>query len=544
MRTRGARVRVQQVLIRSGELMDKVLLVKPFQESVCPGMSPPLGILYLASTLRQGLGERVAVEALDARLYSLRPDEVAHAARDADIIGISAENLEARVTKEIARLVKRLDPRKRVVVGGPYAHHRCEEILQECPDIDWAFDGESDRTFPEAVRRYLEGESFDDVLGMYHRRGGEIMPPAGTDSIKDLDALPFPAWDLVDFDGYEHADSMSNWRKHRRYGSLFTSRGCPYKCAYCHDIFGKRFRFRSAENVLQEIYLLVDTYGVKEFQIVDDIFNLHKPRLTAIFTALEERYGAGKIGFTFPNGLRADILTEDVVKTLRRGGTYSLSLAIETVTPRLQTLIQKDLDLPKTKHFIDLCYREGIMVRGFFMLGFPTESVKELLSTVWFALRSHLTFATFFTVIPQPATPMYDLAKSENAEALARTNQDEYYKGQSWYETATGFPVRRLVSGALFAFYLGAPLRLLRIIANVPLWNVKFIFQLAMNIIVLRRGLSSPGRARLRRFRPELELPEPGDSARRRRVLRWPWRRPVVSWAFRRTAPSAPPAAG
>ena len=514
--------------------MVKVLLVKPFQPSVCPGMSPPLGILYLASNLRQTLGDRISVEVLDARLYSLRADEVAHAARDADIVGLSAENLEAAVTKEIARLVKRLDPAKRVVVGGPYAHYRSEEILRECPDVDWAFDGESDRTFPEAIRRYLDGEGFDGVLGMYHRRGGDIIGPPGTDTIKDLDALPFPAWDLVDFDAYDDAESMNNWRMHRRYDSLFTSRGCPYKCSYCHDIFGKRFRFRSAENVLQEIYLLVDQYGVQEFQIVDDIFNLHKPRLTAIFAALEQRYGAGKLRFVFPNGLRGDILTEEVVKTLSRGGTYALSLAIETVTPRLQTLIQKDLDIPKVKRFIDLCYREGILVRGFFMLGFPTESVKELLATVWFALRSHLTLATFFMVIPQPATPMYDLAKAENAEALGRMSQDEYYKGESWYELATGFPVRRLASAALFVFYFFAPMRLFRMATGIPLWNLRHILQLSLNVIILRRGFTSPGRERLRRFRPDLELPEPGAPDGRvpePAVPRW---RGVFTSAFRR----------
>jgi anaerobic magnesium-protoporphyrin IX monomethyl ester cyclase len=503
--------------------MAKVLLVKPFQTSVCVGNSPPLGILYLASNLRQTLGERISVEALDARIYSLRADEVAHAARDADIIGLSAENLEATVTKEIARLVKRLDPAKRVVVGGPYAHYRCEEILRECPDVDWAFDGESDRTFSEAVRRYLDGESFNGVLGMYYRRDGEIMRPPGTDTIKDLDALPFPAWDLVNFEAYSQAEGMNDWRKRRRYASLFTSRGCPYKCAYCHDIFGKRFRFRSAENVLQEIYLLVDRYGIEEFQIVDDIFNLHKPRLTAIFAALEQRYGAGKLGFVFPNGLRGDILTEDVVKTLRRGGTYALSLAIETVTPRLQTLIQKDLDIPKVKRFIDMCYREGILVRGFFMLGFPTESARELLSTVWFALRSHLTFASFFTVIPQPATPMYGLAQKANAEALGRVTQD-YYDGQSWYELATGFPVRRLVSAAFFVFYLCAPMRLFRIATGIPLWNLKHLIRQAMSVIFLKRGFTSPGRERLRRFRPDLELPEPGapdGRAPEARSLRW-----------------------
>ncbi len=488
--------------------MAKVFLVKPYQPAVCTGMSPPLGILYLAGNLRRQLGDRVTVEALDARLYSLTPREVAHAARDADIVGISAENLEGRVTREIAELIKRNDPTKVVVVGGPYAHHRCAEVLEGCPDVDWAFDGESDRVFPEAVRRHLDGEDFDGILGMYHRRDGRIAEPAGSDTIKDLDALPFPAWDLVDFEAYEHAEAMNVWRKRRRYASLFTSRGCPYKCAYCHDIFGKRFRFRSADNVLQEIYHLVDTYGVEEFQIVDDIFNLHKPRLKAIFAALEERYGVGKLHFIFPNGLRADILTDDVVKTLKRGGTYALSLAIETVTPRLQTLIEKDLDIPKTKRFIDLCYQEGILARGFFMLGFPTETRKELLSTIGFALRSHLTFATFFNVVPQPETPMYDLAKSADAKALARVDQEDYYAGRSWYELATGFPVRRVASLAFLVFYLLAPGRLFRMMRTIPLWNARHVLRQFLGIAILGRDVGNPGRRRLRRFRPELELPE------------------------------------
>ncbi|MFN8641328.1 MAG: radical SAM protein [Candidatus Binatia bacterium] len=486
--------------------MPKILLVKPYQPTGCTAMSPPLGILYLASNLRQALGERIRVEALDARLYSLRPDEIAHAARDADILGLSAENSEAIAVKEIARLVKRAAPDTLVVVGGPYAHNRCEEVLEACPDVDWAFDGESDRVFPEAVRRHLDGEDLDGILGMYYRRDGQVRRPAGTDTIADLDALPFPAWDLVDFDAYEQAEAMSTWRMRRRYGSLFTSRGCPYKCAYCHDIFGKRFRFRSAENVLQEIYLLVDQYGIEEFQIVDDIFNLHKPRLRKIFAALEERYGVGKLHFDFPNGLRGDILTEDVVKTLRRGGAYAVSLAIETVTPRLQTLIQKNLDVPKVDRFIDLCHQEGILTRGFFMLGFPTETRKELLSTIWFALRSQLTFATFFTVVPQPETPLYDLAKQQNAAALAEVNHDDYYVNRPWYELATGISIRRLSSLAYIAFYLLSPTRLWRMLTRIPLWNLEQMLRQFLGIAILRRSVLNPGRRRLRRFRPELEL--------------------------------------
>jgi anaerobic magnesium-protoporphyrin IX monomethyl ester cyclase len=469
--------------------MTRVLLVKPYQPSVCTARCPPLGILYLASELREALGSRLSIEALDARLYGMSPEQVACVAADADIVGISAENLEARATHEIARLLKAIDPQKRVVIGGPYAHYRALEVMEAGPEVDWVFDGEADRAFPEAVRRHLDGEPFDGLAGMYFRRGTEVVEPPGLDTIADLDALPFPAWDLADLDAYENHESFTVWRGRRRYATLFTSRGCPYKCAYCHDIFGKKFRWRSAENVVDEIRLLKDTYGVEEFQIIDDIFNLHKPRLRKIFAMLEERYEPGELAFCFPNGLRGDILKKDVIQTLKKGGTYSITVAVETVTDRLQKLIQKDLDVPKVGDFIRYAHEEGILVKAFFMLGFPTESRREMWNTFKFAWRSPLTFANFFSVIPQPATPLYELAKRENPEALAKVCQDDYLTGKSWYELAYGFPLRVALTLASGLFYLAAPWRVWRILRRIPLWNCTFMLN----------GLGGPLFSRVRR---------------------------------------------
>ena len=121
----------------------------------------------------------MSVEAIDARLYSLTPEEVCRMVRDADIVGLSAENLEARVTKEIATLVKRMDPTKIVAVGGPYAHYRAPEVLEGCPDVDWAFDGECDRVFPKPFVASPTA-SFDGILGMHYREDGEILRPLGS----------------------------------------------------------------------------------------------------------------------------------------------------------------------------------------------------------------------------------------------------------------------------------------------------------------------------------------------------------------------------
>ena len=123
--------------------------------------------------------------------------------------------------------------------------------------------------------------------------------------------------------------------KGNRYALLFTSRGCPYRCNYCHNIFGKRFLRQSPERVVKEIELLYETYGVTEFQIVDDVFNLDKRRLKTIMEEVHRRW-PGKIHFTFPNGLRGDILDEEVLDALKLGGTYAMAIAVETATPRLQ----------------------------------------------------------------------------------------------------------------------------------------------------------------------------------------------------------------
>lgn len=453
----------------------RVFLVKPYQPSPNFVVSPPIGLLSLISCLRERFGDQIEIRYVDAKVRRLAAPEFAADLAWADVVGISALNFEAKASVEIAGIAKALDSKKVTVLGGPYAHRRAPEILAAHPEIDWVFDGEAEYTFPEAIARLIEGRPFDGVKGMFFRApdSGALVVPLDNDFITDLDALPFPAWDLVDFDRYTRQPNMNGWMKGKRYGVLFTSRGCPYKCAYCHDIFTKKFRWQSPERVLAEIELLVTKYQVDEFQIVDDIFNLHKPRLKAIFAGVVERYGKGKLHFCFPNGLRGDILDREVVRSIKDGGGYQVTLAVETVTPRLQGFIQKELDIDKVAAFIRYCHEEGIVVKSFFMLGFPTETRKELWNTIRFAWNSKLLFASFFTVVPQPGTPLHALAKRENEAALAKLVDANYYDAKPWYTLAYNYPLGFATNIAYLGFYL-APSRLYRLLTNVPaatLWS-------------------------------------------------------------------------
>ena len=397
----------------------------------------------------------------------------------ADIVGVSSLNCEGSASKRLAALVKQHNPNILTVLGGPYAHKRAGEILLRS-SFDWVVNGPGDRVLAAAVRRYVNGKELGtDIPGISYRKSDtEVFVTETQDSIADLDQLPFPDWSHVDLDLYAKRVNMMAMLKGNRYALLFTSRGCPYRCNYCHSIFGKRFTHQSPERVVKEIELLYETYGVTEFQIVDDVFNLSKQRVKAIMEEVHRRW-PGKMHFTFPNGLRGDILDEEVLDALKLGGTYAMAIAIETATPRLQDLVGKHSDLDKTFKIIGQANKRGICVTGFFMLGFPTETVAELQATVAFALRSKLALAWFFSVIPQPETPMYALAAKENQQALTAVIRDDeegklayhHALAASWYERAYGFPLHDYLGRATLRFYL-SPSRILRILRRIPFRSV------------------------------------------------------------------------
>ncbi len=436
----------------------KVLLVKPYQLIPGPTHAPPIGLLYLASNIRATLGEHIEVRVLDMKLQQMENNAIDSILQEfqPDVVGISALNCEAYAGHALAKHIKATNPNIITVFGGPYALKNTEQILQD-PNIDWVFEGAADRTLPQALMLLAQGQAPNEsILGMSFRRpDGSICLSARQDQINDLDSLVPPAWNMIQLDAYAKAPNMAHNLRGKRYALLFTSRGCPYLCNYCHDLFSKKFVYHSVDYVIAEIERLYEQYGVDEFHIVDDIFNLHKPRLKAIMGEVTRRW-PGKLKFAFPNGLRADILDKEVIDALANAGTYLVCIAIETVTPRLQQLVEKNLDIEKTCQAITLLSKRNIQVNGFFMLGFPTETPEEIKKTIAFAINSRLTLAYFFFVTPQPGTPMYDLAMQENADVTHQMSQIEStrYFTNSWYETAYGYPLLQLVRRANLRFYI------------------------------------------------------------------------------------------
>lgn len=382
--------------------MAKILLAKgTIPKSIELKIGYPLGILSLASVLR-AKGHQVRV--IDTRFHpgNLTGVRTELDAFSPDIVGLSGLTPEARSIHSLARMAKTASV-PAVIAGGPYPSSDPQGALSD-PNIDYLVLGEGEETILELIGKLEGRQGIQEVKGIAFREEGTVVINPPRPAINDLDSLPFPAWDLIDLKKYFRA-LRSGMVKPARYASIFTSRGCPYQCIFCHGLFGEKFRARSPRNIWAEIELLKKDYGIEEFQVDDDCFNFNRKRTGEFFDLVLGKNQPSR--FLFPNGLRGDLLDRETLENLQAIGTYYLALAVETASPRLQELIGKRLDLKKVREAARECRRLGITTLGFFMIGFPTETREEALATIDWAAKSKLDLADFFVLNPFKGTRVY-----------------------------------------------------------------------------------------------------------------------------------------
>jgi anaerobic magnesium-protoporphyrin IX monomethyl ester cyclase len=395
--------------------MSKILLIKPqffFSESQM--IMQPMGLMYIAAALKNVghepkiydyCGDHKDLRVLRGIITSWKPD----------LIGISIIVTELENTKRIMGMIRHLLPGIPVTFGGPWPSVNPQEAIMTF-GADFVVIGEGEHAFSELINAINEGLPTESIDGVAFLVNGQVKINSRRSlTEEELDALPFPAWDLLDHSLYAKMPSGASVGC-RRYMTIVTSRGCPFKCAYCHRTMGKVFRKRTAQSVLAEMEELRFKYGFREFEIVDDCFNLERERMYAILTGIRDRLG--DVRLHFPNGLRADILEPEDMKIFKQAGTVSACFAIETSIPRLQKMIHKNLNIDKAMLAINAAVKAGIYSSGFFMIGFPTESYEEASATVDFACRSSLHRASFYLVTPFAGTELAEMV----ADTLKKRN--------------------------------------------------------------------------------------------------------------------------
>jgi anaerobic magnesium-protoporphyrin IX monomethyl ester cyclase len=446
--------------------MSRILLIKPRLISLeFQFITQPLGLMYIGSSLKIA-GHEVKIHdcaidyddlhILKSTIMSWKPD----------FIGISIIITELEQTKKIMEIIRESLPNVPVTFGGPWPTANPEKSLKIF-GADFVVMGEGEFVFPNIIDAINKTLPTDDIPGTASLINSNLkINPGRFLTENELNALPFPAWDLLNHKFYAKKHSFATVGC-RPYMSIITSRGCPFKCSYCHRTLGKVFRKRSTESVLSEMEELYFNYGFKEFEIVDDCFNLDRKRMYAILNGIRERLGDVKLHF--PNGLRPDILEPDDMIHFKKAGTVSAVFAIETTSPRLQKMIRKNLNIKKAANVINAAVEAGIYSSGFFMIGFPTETYDEASATVEFAARSPLHRAYFFNPSPFQGTELADLAADviRNRNTINAMQNMNYYNRSINISAMSDLELQKIFRLAYRRVYMN-PKRILRFVIHHP----------------------------------------------------------------------------
>lgn len=382
----------------------RILLINPSQGAVYgklpPPDYPPLGLGYLAAVL-EAAGHEVHI--IDPDAEQLDDDAVSLLVRAGkpDLVGITATTPLYENALAVAELVKRNSSAK-TVLGGMHATLMPRECALN-PGIDFVVIGEGELTIVELAACLETGGDISLINGLVHKREDGIVQNEVRAVIRDLDSIPFPARHLFGTRRYAYPDALR--------GPAFpiiTSRGCPGTCTFCtaQYLHGRQFRYRSAENVLDEIEMLIRDYGAREIHIWDDNFITKRDRVFAFRDGIIRR--KIRIPIAFPNGLRADFISKDLLSALKEAGTYSIAIGVESGNQAILDSIHKGIRLEQIETAFRLAKEAGIETWGFFLLGLPGEDAEMISETLEFALRLDPCIAKFHILKPYPKSAVYN----------------------------------------------------------------------------------------------------------------------------------------
>lgn len=427
-----------------------VLLVNPpSDQPYSISVQPPLGLLYIAAYLRK-YGCAVAVLDLNVR-HRWKTDLLSELRRcDPAIVGLTS-NVSSRLrTRQVARLVKEWKQDTAVVAGGPHPTAMPKEYVGCGIDYILPFEGEK-----KMLEFVLSGAS-DKVPGIVDCRtesSGAVTPPSvSAEYVSDLDTLPFPAYDLIDISRY-HVNSF----KQKPIVSMVTSRGCPCHCTFCSQaVFGRQWRARSPENVVEEMVWLQNHVGAREISIEDDNFTLDMDRVSKICRLIEE--GGVKVPWQLANGIRADRVTRELLLSMKEAGCWKIAIAPEVGDDASMKKIRKDIALDRFRQVAAWCKELGIVYYGFFLMGFPFQAESHVRSITDFAIELDPDLMDLSKIVPFPGTELYKEMKT-----AGHFSPDSI---SSYYEKAGNGELDRWHFQAYARFYL-RPLKLWRIIRTI-----------------------------------------------------------------------------
>ena len=390
---------------------------------------PPLWTGLLAAYVRS---KGFSVKVIDADADGFGPEETVERIIDYNPlvvgVGVVGANPSASSTPKMPparRILNLLNEKKPDITTVLYGIHPAslpEQTLRE-ETVDFVCQGEILKPMAQLLKDVKAGAVGENckIKGLWYRKGDEIISNGWAEQESNLDELPFVAWDLLPMDRYKAHTWHCYDHIHERspYAIIFTSLGCIFHCTYCniHDLYGEKpgMRFRSPQNVIQEIDYLVKTYHVKNIKFLDELFVIdvsdkYSKRLNKICDLLIERNYDLNIWVY----ARIDTVTQKILEKLKRAGIRWVAYGIEGGNKEIRTKVSKgQFDSNKITQAVQWTYDAGLYIIGNFMFGLPNDNMETMQETLNLARAINCEYANFYCTMAYPGSKLYEEAVTQ-----------------------------------------------------------------------------------------------------------------------------------
>jgi len=419
------------------------------------GIEPPIWAGLIAAFVRE---KGFVVKIFDAEAEDLTFEETAKRIKEMNpiLLGIvvmgsnpsASSTPKMTATRELIEAVRKETPELKIIISGLHPSSLPELTLKE-EKVDFLAQGEGFQTHADLLNTLKSGKNDYKINGLWYTKDNKVFSNPRAPLIKDLDSLPFVAWDLLPMEKYR----AHNWHcfehidKRSPYAVIYTSLGCPFNCSYCNVCSmydGKPgIRFRSPEKVVEEIDYLVKNYKIKNIKFLDELFAINEERVLKICELLIERgYDLNIWAYA-----RVNTITENMLKKMRKAGIKWLAYGFESGSDRVRKGVDKLFDQDVMNKAVEMTHNAGVYIMGNFIFGLPDDDLKSMKETFEMAKSFNCEYINFYTAMAYPGSKLYDDCIKNGVKL------PEKWHGFSQYNEETlPLPTKYLSSGEVLRF--------------------------------------------------------------------------------------------
>ncbi|MBU4375276.1 B12-binding domain-containing radical SAM protein [Patescibacteria group bacterium] len=408
--------------------------------------SLPISLMYLAGSLREAGHIPTIYDPSIISVHEANESNEHHVSKICEIIdktkpsliGLNCfSSMHFPIIRKLVAGIRSKKPNIPICLGGAHATFFSSDILTNCPEFDYIVIGEGERQIVALTNIIANNnwEQLKNIQAFCYRQNNKVIINPRKEYIKDLDKLPLPAYDMINFHDY-YADHSSWYNPKGKEIKLsipiYTTRSCPFNCNFCNacSVMGRLLRKRNPKKVVDEIEMLTRDFGQNYFSFTDDNVNLDKNHFITICNDIKKR--KLDIQLCIPQGMYINAVDEDIVQAFVGAGGTTVSVPIESGSNFIRNkIIGKNLKEEKIYETVKIFQKYNLFTVGLFIMGFAEDTASTLNNTLTMINKLNLDVNGVNTLIPFPGTKVYQQAVEDN---LLLFNDSNSWNGETFLD--------------------------------------------------------------------------------------------------------------